>query len=323
MAPLLPTLLLCSETDDLADLLEPLRQAAAQDFPGLSVALWSPQDGLGDTDPASVVALAAWFAPLGLPANLPQLRLVASIGAGVEHVLRDTGLPEALPVTRIVDPDQARGMAEFVLWAVLHHHRGLDQVLRQQADRVWRMPRQRPAAQTRVGIMGLGAMGAAVATALVEQGFAVSGWSRNPRPIAGVTGWAGDACPDAFLAALDVVVSLLPLTEQTRGLCDARWFALLKPGTVFVNCGRGEQVVLPDLVEALRSGQLRAAVLDVFEHEPLPPDDALWTTPGVLVTPHMASAASGEVIARQIVGNTARALAGQPLRHTVDRQRGY
>lgn len=323
MASQAPTLLVCSETDDLSDLLEPLRQAAAQDCPGLRVALWSPSAGLGDVDPASVVALAAWFAPRGWPATLPGLRLIASIGAGVEHVLRDTALPDAVPVTRIVDPDQARGMAEFVLWAVLHHHRGLDQVMRQQAERVWRMPPQRPAGQTRVGIMGLGAMGAVVAETLVAQGFAVSGWARNPRPIAGVTGWGGETCPDAFLAPLDVVVSLLPLTERTRGLCDARWFQRLKPGAVLVNCGRGEQVVVPDLIEALRSGHLRAAVLDVFEHEPLPPDHPLWGTPGVLVTPHMASAASGEVIARQIVANTTRVLAGQVPLHVVDRRRGY
>eukprot|EP01031_Cornospumella_fuschlensis_P018834 gene18834-23067_t len=134
-------------------------------------------------------------------------------------------------------------MAEFVLWAVLHYHRGMDQVLRQQAGRVWRMPPQRPAAQTRVGIMGLGAMGATVATALVAQGFAVSGWSRSPRALDGVTVWSGDGAMDDFLAPLDVVVSLLPLTEHTRGLCDARWLARLKPGAVLVNCGRGEQVV--------------------------------------------------------------------------------
>lgn len=323
MAPQAPTLLVCSETDDLGDLCEPLRRAAATDCPGLRVALWTPQAGLGAVDPASVVALAAWFAPRGLPARLPGLRLMASIGAGVEHVLRDTTLPVALPVTRIVDPDQARGMAEFVLWAVLHYHRGMDQVFQQQTQRVWRMPPQRPASQTRVGVMGLGAMGAAVATTLAAQGFAVSGWSRSPRVLEGVTVWAGEACMDDFLAPLDVVVSLLPLTGHTRDLCDAAWLARLKPGAVFVNCGRGEQVVVPDLVDALRSGHVRAAVLDVFAHEPLPAGHPLWSTPGVVVTPHMASAASGEVIARQIMANTARVLAGQAPLHTVDRQRGY
>ncbi|MDZ4361699.1 MAG: glyoxylate/hydroxypyruvate reductase A, partial [Variovorax sp.] len=317
-----PTLLVCSETDDLSGLCGPLRSAAAQ-CPGLRVALWTPQAGLGDIDPASVVALAAWFAPRGLPAQLPALRLIASIGAGVEHVLRDTALPGAVPVTRIVDPDQARGMAEFVLWAVLHYHRGLDRAMQQQADRVWRMPPQRPASHTRVGIMGLGAMGAAVATALAAQGFAVSGWSRSPRELDGVTVWAGGECIDAFLAPLDMVVSLLPLTDHTRGLCDARWFRRLKPGAVLVNCGRGESVVVPDLIDAVQRGHLRAAVLDVFEYEPLPADHPLWCTPGVVVTPHMASAASDAVIARQIVVNTARVLSGQAPLHAVDRQRGY
>ncbi|MFO6420298.1 2-hydroxyacid dehydrogenase [Hylemonella sp. W303a] len=318
-----PTLLVCSETDDLRGLCESLRRAAAIDCPGLRVALWAPHEGLGMVDPASVVALAAWFAPQGLPARLPALKLVASIGAGVEHVLRDTALPESLPVTRIVDPEQARGMAEFVLWAVLHYHRGLDQVQQQQARRVWRMPPQRPASQTRVGIMGLGAMGAVVATTLAAHGFTVSGWSRGPRVLEGVTVWSGDDRMADFLAPLDVVVSLLPLTEQTRNLCNADWLARLKPGAVLVNCGRGEQVVVADLIDALSRGHLRAAVLDVFAHEPLPEDSPLWTTPGVVVTPHMGSAASDEVIARQIVVNTARVLAGQAPLHTVDRQRGY
>lgn len=314
-----PVLLLCSETDDLNELRPAFEQAAAEGCPGLRVALW-PDVGSGAGD---VVALASWFAPLGLPASLSGLRLIASIGAGVEHVLRDPDLPRGVPITRIVDEEQARGMAEYVLWAVLHYHRGLDQVQRQQAQGLWRMPPQRPASQTRVGVMGLGAMGAEVARCLAAHGFDVHGWSRQPRAIDGVRTWAGEAEQADFLRSLDIVVCLLPLTAQTRGLCDARWFNRLKPGAAFINCGRGEQVVLPDLLEALECGQLRGAVLDVFEHEPLPPEHPLWHTPRLIVTPHMASSASPQTMARQIVAGTARVLAGLAPVHAIDLGRGY
>lgn len=317
------TLLLCSETDNLADMLPAFDLAANELCPGLRTALWTPGQGLAGLGPARVVSMAAWFPPLGLPASLPGLRLLASIGAGAEHLLRDPALPTHLPVTRIVDPEQARGMAEFVLWATLYYHRGLDHAQQQQRQGLWRMPPQRPAADTHVGIMGLGAMGEQAARVLAAHGFSVSGWARGRRELPGVRTFAGEAGMDAFLRPLDVVVSLLPLTPQTRGLCDARWFARLKPGACLVNCGRGEQVLIPDLLEALERGQLRGAVLDVFEHEPLPPRHPLWRTPRVLVTPHMASAASTETIARQIVANTARVREGLAPLHAVDTTRGY
>lgn len=318
-----PVLLLSSESDDLSYLQPAFEAAVARLCPGLRIVLSPPADGMAGVDPADVVAMAAWFAPVGLPARLPRLRLMASIGAGVEHVLRDASLPAGLPVTRIVDAEQARGMAEYVLWAALHFHRGLDQALHQQASGIWRMPPQRPAAQTRVGVMGLGAMGAEVARVLAAHGFAVSGWSRSPRLLPGVACFHGAGQMSAFLSDLDIVVCLLPLTEETRGLCNAAWFAQLKPGAAFVNAGRGEHVVLPDLLDALERGQVRGAVLDVFEHEPLPADHPLWHTPRLLVTPHMASSASPDTIAQQIVADTARVLAGEAPLNAIDRQRGY
>lgn len=320
-APAAPTLLLCSETDDLSGLLPAFEAAAASACPRLRVACWTPD--MPSEALADVVAIAGWFVPMGLPARLPRLRLLASIGAGVEHLLRDPGLPPDLPVTRIVDPAQAKGMAEYVLWAALYYHRDFDRLLAQQTRREWRMPGQRPASAYRVGIMGLGAMGAEVARTLAAHGFDVHGWSRRPATIEGVTTWAGADALRPFLADLDMVVSLLPLTPETRGLFDAGWFAALKPGAVLVNCGRGEQLVVPALRDALRSCHLRGAVLDVFEHEPLPADDPLWAEPGVLITPHMASSASADVIAGQIVGDTARVLAGEPPRQVIDRHRGY
>lgn len=230
-----PTLLLCSETDDLSALQPAFEAAAARECTGLRVVCWSPDTPTAVLD--RVVAIAGWFVPPGLPARLPRLRLLASIGAGVEHLLRDPDLPPGLPVTRIVDPAQARGMAEYMLWVALHFHRGFDRLLAQQARREWRMPAQRPAAAFRIGVLGLGAMGAAVAHTLAVHGFEVHGWSRRPATVGGVTTWAGPEALFPFLAGLDLVVSLLPLTAETRGLFDPRFFAALPPGAVFVNGG--------------------------------------------------------------------------------------
>jgi glyoxylate/hydroxypyruvate reductase A len=171
--------------------------------------------------------------------------------------------------------------------------------------------------------MGLGGMGLQTAICLRDAGFAVRGWSRSVRVEEGIATYAGEEQLGTFLAALDMVVCLLPLTAHTRGLCNAAFFAGLKRGAVFVNAGRGEHVLLAELLAALDSGHLRATVLDVFRHEPLASDDVLWRHPGVLVTPHMASSASDSTIVRQIVANTLRVSQGKQPEHAIDRLAGY
>jgi glyoxylate/hydroxypyruvate reductase A len=314
----MPTLLICSACDPLDALADQFAALAATHMPALQVVLWPAA-----YDPEDVIAVAAWHPPAGLLGSLPNLKMVASIGAGTEHILRCPDLPAGVAVTRIVDPEQARGMAEYVLWAALHYHRGFDQMAAQQRLGLWRMPPQQPAAQFRVGTMGLGGMGLQTALCLRDVGFAVSGWSRQQRTEEGITTYAGEAQLAAFLAPLDMLVCLLPLTAQTYGLCNAAFFARLKRGAVFVNAGRGEQVLLPDLLAALESGHLRAAVLDVFTHEPIAQDDPLWRHPSVLVTPHMASSAADSTIVQQILDNTLRVHQGQAPAHAIDRMAGY
>ncbi|RFO96790.1 glyoxylate/hydroxypyruvate reductase A [Rhodoferax lacus] len=291
---------------------------AARVLPGLQVTLW-PEPFEAD----DVLAVAAWHPPAGLLGTLPKLQMVASIGAGTEHILRCPDLPADVAVTRIVDPAQARGMAEYVLWAALYYHRGFDQMAAQQRQGLWHMPPQGPARAFRVGIMGLGGMGLQTALCLRDFGFAVSGWSRSAHAVEDLHTFAGDAALPEFLAPLDMVVCLLPLTPATHGLCNAGFFARMKTGAALVNVGRGEQVVLPDLLAALDSGHLRGAVLDVFDREPLQADDALWRHPKICLTPHMASSASDQTIAQQIVTNTLRLRQGLLPLHTMDRQRGY
>lgn len=314
----MPTLLVCSATDNLRVLADRMAEEARQRMPDLKVVLW-PEP----FDPANVLAVAAWHPPAGVLGRLPNLRLVSSIGAGVEHILRCPDLPARVPVTRIVDAEQASGMAQYMLWAALDYHRGFDQMAAQQRQGLWRMPPQTPASDFTVGVMGLGCMGLQVASCLQSAGFAVSGWSRRVHAVEGIITYAGDAALGDFLSSLDLVICLLPLTAQTRGLCNADFFARMKPGAAFVNAGRGEHVVMADLLAALDSGHLRGALLDVFDTEPLSATDPLWVHPGLIITPHMASSASDQTIARQVVCNTWKVCLDQVPEHMMDRDAGY
>jgi glyoxylate/hydroxypyruvate reductase A len=314
----MPTLLVCSATDDLHTLTARLAAEALIHLPDLQVKLWPEPFNAKD-----VVAVAAWHPPANLLGTLPRLKLIASISAGTEHIQRCADLPPAVPITRIVDDEQARGMAEYTLWAALYYHRGFDQMLAQQARGQWRVPAQTPARDFQVGVLGMGLMGRQTALCLRDFGFTVSGWSRTPHTLDNIAAYSGETGLTNFLQALDMVVCLLPLTAATRGLCDRQFFNRMKPGAAFINAGRGEHVVIADLVSALAQDQLRGAVLDVFETEPLASGDTLWRHPKILITPHMASTASEGTIAQQITDNMIRLLCGQPVQHGIDRCLGY
>lgn len=289
-----------------------LREAA----PELELVVWP--------DPAFREAEVAmcWNAPGGVYAQMPRLRLVHSIAAGVDNVVAGQEL-RGLPVCRVVDPKLAEGMVQYVLWSVLYFHRRLDLAQANQRARIWQRPPLQPASDCRVGLMGLGQLGTPIARALLGLGYAVNGWSRSAHALDGLTLYQGAEALPAFLAATDVLVCVLPLTASTRGILNRDTFAGLPRGAAVVNCGRGEHLVVPDLLAALDSGQLRGVVLDVFAHEPLPADDPLWAAPGVVVTPHMATMASSTVVAQQVAQNVRRLVAGEPLVNQVDPSRGY
>lgn len=264
----------------------------------------------------------SWSPPAGSFAQLPELRLIHSVGAGADRILAEPSRLPHIPVCRIVDPLHCQGMLEYVVWGVLHYHRHFDVCLRNQHHCVWDRQPQRAAQQTRVGVMGLGQLGKAVAQGVAKMGFDTRGWSRSLQTVAGVQTYsAAQLAP--FLSALDILICLLPLTPDTQGILCRETFNQLSPGAAVINCGRGGHLREGDVIEALHSGQLRGALLDVFTHEPLPQDHPLWQTPGVTVTPHMASSASFEVIAEQILANIDRLQAGLPLANTVDTTLGY
>lgn len=261
--------------------------------------------------------------PVGALAELPALRFVQSLWAGVDRLLADASVPAHLPIARMVDPAMNDAMAQTALWAVLTLHRDHVRYARQQAERVWRQWPQRRADEVGVLVLGLGEMGRTCARRLADNGYRVSGWSTRAVALPGIATHAGaDALPDA-LAEADIVVNLLPLTDVTRGLFDARTYARMKAGSALVNLARGAHVVEADLIAALDSGRLARAVLDVYASEPLEAIHPFWTHPGITVLPHVA-AQTDPRSAAQIAARNVRALrAGTPLAHLVDRRRGY
>jgi glyoxylate/hydroxypyruvate reductase len=297
---------------DLTFLEAPLRRA----LPDAVLVTWPDQAA----EQAEVAV--CWQPPPGALGTMPKLRLIHSIAAGVDNILSDPALPP-LPLCRIVDPMLARAMAEFVLWGTLYFHRQFDFVIRDGREGRWHRYEQHAAADIRVGILGLGAIGIAAAELLASAGYRVTGWSRTPKQVAGVAVHAGDDALDAFLSDTDILVCLLPLTPSTIGILDAERLGRLPKGAALILCSRGDHLVVDDLVTHVRAGHLRGAILDVFDKEPLPPDHPLWREPGILVTPHMGGTAKPRVIADQVVENIRRLHAGEALCNRVDPARGY
>jgi len=287
-------------------------------LPGLEIRVWPEVGDAEDVDAALV-----WRPPSGLLASLPKLKLIAALGAGVDHVLADPLLPADVPIVRLVDPYMTAAMSEYVQLQVLRLHRQDPLYLAQQRGRVWRERPQRNAAERRVGVLGLGELGRDAARKLAVLGFEVAGWSRTERRLPGIACFHGAAGLRALLARSEILVCLLPLTPATEGILDARLFAGLPRGAAIVNCARGPHLVEADLVAALDSGQLSAAILDVFREEPLPAGHPFWSDPRIIVTPHVAAATHAPTAAPIVADNLRRLRQGRPLRHLVDRGRGY
>ena len=289
------------------------RAALLRRMPDLDLRVW-PDAG----DLAAIDAALVWRASPGLLRSLPNLRLILSLGAGVDAMLADPTLPD-LPLCRLVDPSLTRMMGEFVLTLVLKYHRQLDVFAREQRRARWSFALPPQPEATVVGILGLGELGTHAARVLRGHGFTVRGWSRTPRELAGVATFAGRDRLAEFLAGTAILVCLLPLTDGTRGILDADLLAGLPEGARLINLGRGAHLVEQDLDR----GHLAHASLDCFTDEPLPPDHPFWRHPAIDVTPHVASFALPESAADGVLDNLRRLRAGLPLRHLVDRQRGY
>ena len=283
--------------------------------------------GRGTVDDVAIDVAIVANPPPGALRGLTRLRLIQSLWAGVDKLLADPSIPTQVLIARMVDPAMSAAMAETALWAVLSLHRGFFAYATQQRDRRWLSLPQRRADEIAVAVLGLGAMGRAVAERLVTQGYRVSGWSTrlptSPRALPAIDSHAGDDGLMRLLAGADIVVNLLPLTPATRGLLCARTFARLPKGASLVNLARGAHVVDEDLLAALDSGHLQHAVLDVFAAEPLPADHRYWLHPGVTVLPHVAAQTDARSAAAVAAANVQRLRVGETPQNQVDRARGY
>ncbi|PCI41404.1 MAG: glyoxylate/hydroxypyruvate reductase A [Rhodospirillaceae bacterium] len=280
--------------------------------------------GKDEIDAADVDYVLVWKPPAGVLQNFPNAKAIFNLGAGVDALLHDPDLPKDIPIVRLVDPRLSSSMAEFIVYWVLHFHRGMHTYAQQQRAGEWTPHGQGHTEKRRVGILGLGELGQDAAHALLMLGFEnIAGWSRSRKELPGIESFAGPAELDDFLARTEILVCLLPGTKETNGLLNAKTLAKLPKGAFVINSGRGSLIVEDDLIEALNTGQIAAAALDVFQTEPLPDDHAFWSMDNVFVTPHIASLTDSES-ATQIIAEGIEAIEDGDLpENVVDLKKGY
>lgn len=304
-----------TRAEHLRNWLAPLRAALGE------TPVWQWPDDV--VDPAQVTHAIVWKPPRQVFAGLSNLRAVFSLGAGVDDLLTSGVLPGSVPLVRMVDPSLTAGIVEYVLLHVLSLHRQIPQYRAQQARGLWQQLAQRQASEVTVGFLGLGVLGQHAADAVAQLGFRTIGYTRSPRPPGPIPCMHGPGGWETFLSQTDILVCLVPKTPATLGMLDGDAFARLPRGAALIQASRGGIVIEQDLCEALDSGQLSHAVLDVFNREPLPQDDCLWRHPKVTVTPHVAAVTVPTTAIASVVDNLNREARGLALRHVVDRARGY
>jgi glyoxylate/hydroxypyruvate reductase len=284
---------------------------------------------LGESfDRESIRYALSWRHPPGALKDLPNLRVILSLGAGVDHLFSDHALPDR-PIVRVVDPDLTNRMSEWVVMHALVHLRQLRRYERQQREGVWEDDDSQPkASDVQIGVLGLGVMGKDAVSKLKALGFKVAGWSVSSKSLPDVACFSGADGLKLLLSQSDMLVVLLPLTEATRGIINASLLSQLRQGgplggPILINAGRGGLQVEADILAALDSGALKGASLDVFEREPLPGDSRLWAHPAVYISPHNAAISSPKAIAALVAGQIEAHERNEPLSHLVDRRRGY
>jgi glyoxylate/hydroxypyruvate reductase len=280
--------------------------------------------GTDQYDPKSIDYALSFRPPPGLLATFPNLRVVFSLGAGVESFLNDPAYPRNVPLTRFVDHTLSRDMAQYCVMHTLIHYRRQRYFDVLQQEHKWRqsVPKQRPE-ETRVGILGLGEIGTMIAERIRDLDFAMAGWSRKKKDVKGVESFAGSDQLKPFLARSDILICVLPLTPDTRHILNKDTFAMLPKNAFVINVARGGHLKEDDLIAAIDSGHLSGAALDVFETEPLPEDSPIWSHPKITMTPHVAAISDPRAMAKVAVDGIKAFESGRPLENVVDFKRGY
>lgn len=296
------------------------RRAVIRHLPDAELFVWGEDDvELGAIDYALV-----WNPELGLLAKLTNVKAIFNLGAGVDALLQDATLPKHVPIVRLVDPRLTSGMMEYIVHWVLHFHRDIPTYARQQKMADWTPHENADTAKRAIGILGLGELGQAAAHALLMLGFdSIAGWSRTHKELPGISSFARADELDAFLSRTEILVSLLPNTQATQGILNKDTLAKLPKGAFIINGGRGSAVIDADLIEALSSGHIQGAALDVFNDEPLRADHPYWAMDNVFITPHVASLTTPDS-ATQLIAEGIEALEdGHTPSNVVDLDQGY
>lgn len=307
------TLLFKSTFDDPKDWHERLREH----IPDLELRVWPDVGDVEEIDYA-----LAWKPEHGDLARYPNLKVILSLAAGVDHIFEDPDLPD-VPVCRIVDRDLIAQLSEYILYFILRYHRRMPLYEATAREHRWAKHGRCEAPLRTVGVLGIGEIGGDAAAKIAALGFPVLGWSRRPKDIAGVESLCGEDGLERVIAESAILVCALPLTPRTEGLLDAQTLSRMPQGSSLINVGRGRHVVDADLIAALDSGHLAGAALDVFRDEPLPSDHPYWAHPKVEVTPHIAGDPNPRTAAAQVAENILRARDGRPLMNVVDPKMGY
>lgn len=307
-----------SEDGDKNWIADNWKKALLKNQPNLDLRIWP---NTGDKNDITFVLL--WHYPDGELLTYPNIKCIASLGAGVDHIVKDSKLPNDVPIVRLVDPYMAVEMKQYVVAAVLHHIKRFSVWEQAQRNHTWGQKPPFSLHDARVGVMGLGHLGTACAAALRDMGLRTHGWSRTPKTIDGVQCFSGDAELNQFLAQSNVLVNLLPLTKRTTGILNTNTFKKLPRDAYVINVARGKHIVDQDLLGALECGHLSGACLDVFQQEPLPLDHPFWTHPKIRITPHISSVTSAKTGAAQVLENYQRCEAGETLMNVVDVNNGY
>jgi len=295
-----------------------LKEALLEKDPNLDVEIWPRVQ-----NKERVQFAVCWQHPEHVLDSYPNLKAVSSLGAGVNHLLDDEGLPESTRICRLVTSSLKDQMAEYVLNAITNYRLHIPKYLSQKRTGKWDKHSSISKNNAPVGIMGMGEMGQAVAIELVRQGYIVNSWSRSQKDLYGITSFSGQDGLNSFLEHSRILVNLLPLTDETDGILDLELFKKLQKPGFLVNVGRGSHLVEEDLIYALDTRHLDGAYLDVFNTEPLPENHPFWNRENIMITPHIAAVTPAKEAAEVIVENYKRALSGMELMYEVDREKGY
>ncbi|MGE3831094.1 MAG: 2-hydroxyacid dehydrogenase, partial [Parvibaculaceae bacterium] len=292
--------------------------------PELDIRVWPDKMG----KPEDIEYAVAWLPPPNVLRSLPNLKVIFSLGAGVDAILKDPTLPDDVPIGRVNEPDLTMRMTEYVVLHVLMHHRQQRRLDANQRAKKWDSFETHAASALAVGVMGLGVLGSDAAEKLALLGFKVAGWSRMRKHIPGVHCYAGPAEFESFLRRTDILVCLLPHTPETTGIINLDLIGKLSRrgpfgAPIIINAGRGKQQVEGDILSALDSGALHAVTLDVFQTEPLAPESPFWTHPKVTLTPHAAADSDPSTISAYVLRQIRRHQAGLPVENLIDKARGY